>query len=284
MLVDLPAHADRYNDLVGEGLLEMHFCQKGNLRIIGDWGETQIDGPALLLWYHPKSAPASFELVTAGATGYCGASIYCSETWLDRQGLMQDVALSTVWDAMVQPEGRTPKYCKLPLPPGAIPALNDLAGTRTPDVIDYLVWKARSFDLLASALQTFLSLNDESRRSTLFPADLARIAKARAILEANFVSPPSNQELARTVGINVSKLMSGFREAYGATIRETVRQLRMEHARQLLLDKSAPIGCVAYSVGYSHHSTFTVAFTEYFGESPSKFIRSSQQEIQRSDA
>jgi AraC-like DNA-binding protein len=52
-----------------------------------------------------------------------------------------------------------------------------------------------------------------------------------------------------------------------------IRNIRLEKAAELLLEKTGNITEVANSVGISNPSHFTKAFRHYFGVSPKKYLR-----------
>jgi AraC-like DNA-binding protein len=102
------------------------------------------------------------------------------------------------------------------------------------------------------------------------------VLRAQQILRQRFVSPPSLDDLAREVGVSRSSLCAGFRQIVGRSIGGYIQELRMEQALELLSDSSQPITEVAYSVGYCHQSSFTVAIQRRFGMSPSELRRSAR--------
>jgi AraC-like DNA-binding protein len=106
--------------------------------------------------------------------------------------------------------------------------------------------------------------------STHLPPDQQKVQEAKAILENRFARPPTINELARLVGLNEFKLKKGFRELVGCPIYSYVVKLRMEQARQWLLERDKSIGEVAHYVGYKNHAHFTAAYKQYYNSLPSE--------------
>jgi AraC-like DNA-binding protein len=104
-------------------------------------------------------------------------------------------------------------------------------------------------------------------------SDIRRFARAREILAMRFSPAPTISTLARELGINETKLKSGFKALYGQTVFEFGQKCRMEHAMHLLRDKRMRIGQVSDAVGYQHQGTFASAFKAFFGVRP-KDVRS----------
>jgi len=99
--------------------------------------------------------------------------------------------------------------------------------------------------------------------------DREKIREATEIAAASIRDPPSISQLARIVGLNTTKLKSGFRSELGITVFGYVHRLRMEQALALLRDTDMNVTDVAWEVGYSNPSAFSAAFKRDFGFSPS---------------
>lgn len=123
-----------------------------------------------------------------------------------------------------------------------------------------------------------LMLQLEQHQQTLpdgskhLPPDQQKVREAKAILENRFVNPPTINELARLVGLNEFKLKKGFKELVGYPIYSYVVKLRMEQARQWLLERDKSVGEIAHYVGYKNHAHFTAAYKQYYNSLPSELI------------
>ncbi|MEO8398573.1 MAG: AraC family transcriptional regulator [Ignavibacteriaceae bacterium] len=62
-------------------------------------------------------------------------------------------------------------------------------------------------------------------------------------------------DLSRKVGLNDFKLKKGFRELLGTTVFSYLNELKMDYAKQLLLDKKKTIYETSMVMGFSepHH-------------------------------
>ncbi len=89
-----------------------------------------------------------------------------------------------------------------------------------------------------------------------------------------FQNPPRLLDLAKAVGVSHPKLNSCFREAYGATIFEYLREVRLSRARSILEEGRMNVTEAAFEVGYSSLSHFAKAFREHFGAPPGNYLRS----------
>ncbi len=102
----------------------------------------------------------------------------------------------------------------------------------------------------------------------LDPDTLAIVARAKAILEREFVDPPTIEQLAHRCATNPAKLKRCFKQVYHTTLYGYVRRLRMEEASLLLRQERLSIGEVAQRVGYRHQGHFSRLFYETYGIYP----------------
>ncbi|MEM6437389.1 MAG: helix-turn-helix transcriptional regulator, partial [Cyanobacteria bacterium P01_D01_bin.115] len=66
-------------------------------------------------------------------------------------------------------------------------------------------------------------------------------------------------------------LKRGFKEVFGSTVFDYLRDRRMEKARQLLLDGQLKVATVARVVGYHSPTSFNAAFKQSYGVSPKAY-------------
>lgn len=134
--------------------------------------------------------------------------------------------------------------------------------------------KLKKFYLEAKAMELFLlqtshlKSHKEIKTNKLRSKDIEAIQQVRDLLE-NDMQHISISQLALSVGINQTKLKSGFKDLFGKTIFEYLTSVRMEKARQLLESTELPISQIAEIVGYKYAQHFTVAFKKLFGFLPS---------------
>lgn len=101
--------------------------------------------------------------------------------------------------------------------------------------------------------------------------EVDRIVLARDILLSRIEDPPTLLELASQVSLNDRKLKQGFRQVFGTTVFNYLRDHRLQQARQLLLMPQATIAGVAQKVGYRSPEAFSVAFRRAFAIAPKAY-------------
>jgi AraC family transcriptional regulator, transcriptional activator of the genes for pyochelin and ferripyochelin receptors len=124
--------------------------------------------------------------------------------------------------------------------------------------------EARVLELIALQLDQFIA----ERKTGTEKSDVDTFYALREFLQKNFAEDLSLKSLSRTFGINEFKLKKGFRELFHTTIFEYIHELKMMHARHLLLDQKMYVSEVASEIGYKNPNHFSTAFKRKFGVSP----------------
>jgi AraC-like DNA-binding protein len=97
--------------------------------------------------------------------------------------------------------------------------------------------------------------------------------KAYELLESGYVGSLSLAPIAREVGVHPATLARGFRRAYGCTIGEMQRQLRLDFSARQLALTDLPLATIAQHAGFFDQSHFTNAFRRRFGTTPRRYRR-----------
>lgn len=98
-------------------------------------------------------------------------------------------------------------------------------------------------------------------------ADRRRLMRLEELLRSDDGAALSMEGLARELGTNPVSLQALTRRAWGGTVFERVRQIRMERAHALLL-RGASVAQAADAAGYSAASNFSTAYRRRYGSSP----------------
>ena len=95
-----------------------------------------------------------------------------------------------------------------------------------------------------------------------------KLSEAVSLMEANIEEPLATDDLASLVGISRRQLERQFKQYLGSVPSRYYLELRLQRARQLLLDSSHSIVQVGLMCGFSSGSHFSTAYSTLFGISP----------------
>lgn len=115
-------------------------------------------------------------------------------------------------------------------------------------------------------LQKFLSkINIQNEKDQLSSSQID-------ILEQYIVQNLQNQlkiqDLAKVLGINQQYLKIRFKNSFGITVHDYIRNKRLDKAVILIRSNCYSLHEIALKIGYSSLSSFSQAFKQKFGESP----------------
>lgn len=102
------------------------------------------------------------------------------------------------------------------------------------------------------------------------------LEEARERIHADLAARPSLTGLAVAVGVHPVTLARAFRRAFGCTVGEYVRGLRIERATRQLADSELSLAEIALNAGFSDQSHFSNLFRQHTGLSPFRFRRAAR--------
>jgi AraC-like DNA-binding protein len=99
-----------------------------------------------------------------------------------------------------------------------------------------------------------------------------QIAKAVAWLKQNFAKTLSGDDLADRAHMSPSTFRQHFRNLTGLSPLQYQKQLRLQEARQLMLNQKLDAGGAAVLVGYESPSQFSREYSRLFGAPPQRDV------------
>jgi AraC-like DNA-binding protein len=165
-------------------------------------------------------------------------------------------------------------YAQHPITPSMSVVLYQIMNFNLHSSVKGLYYKAKVYELLSLLFNKPEDTDDESCPFKTDEEETMRIQQAKDILIRNMIEPPTLQELADEVGINIKKLKQGFKQVYGDTAYGFLFDYKMEYARKLLDSGTYNVNEVGSKIGYSTASHFIAAFKKKFGTTPKKYLMS----------
>lgn len=100
----------------------------------------------------------------------------------------------------------------------------------------------------------------------------------RAINENLEDSKFSVEDLAQAVGVSRVQLHRKLKVLTGNTTTEFIRNIRLKQAAKLLKEKKVNISQIAYLVGFTNPTLFSIAFKKFYGCAPSEYVERKTEE------
>ena len=90
------------------------------------------------------------------------------------------------------------------------------------------------------------------------------------VVEENYTSPISLDELAYLSGRSLSSFKREFQDIYGEPPARWIREKRLSKAHEMLRSSSLSVADVAYSLGFENPTHFSRIFKQQYGYAPSQ--------------
>ncbi len=135
---------------------------------------------------------------------------------------------------------------------------------------------AKSFlaEFLVNSMRAAATQNAE-RLPTYFRTNAAKLSveKATDFMKVNFRQPLTLSEIAEASGVSRSHLEHIFKKITGSSIMTYLQELRIQHAKTLLLESGFNISQIAEQAGYSSIHLFSRRFKTFVSVSPTQYAK-----------
>lgn len=128
--------------------------------------------------------------------------------------------------------------------------------------------KIKDWDEIAKLFQTFfegLTLKNEDEKRS------AMIQKAILYIKQYYSQGITLEEIAEKLHVSEEYLSAQFRKETGKTFSETIKQYRLAHIKELLINSSLKLNQIADMVGYSDAKYMSKVFKEEVGMLPTEY-------------
>jgi len=102
-------------------------------------------------------------------------------------------------------------------------------------------------------------------------AEPPAIARAKAFINENYTEDLSLEQVAKSANMSSFYFCKMFKKFTGVNFTEYVSRIRIEKARNLLLNPNLRISEIAYEVGFQSLTHFNRVFKRVLGQSPTDF-------------
>lgn len=251
--------------------IQMHFCLRGKSKFLfneGSYSFDVLDNRNILLYNPQRTLPINLEIQPKTTLISLLISIEKFHSLFSSE---------SSYIPFLSDENSNKKYYDdAEIKPSVAMVLQQIINTNINSNIRDLYVKGKVYELLSLHFEKEESNEGEYCPFLVDEENVLRIRKAKEIIIANMAEPPSLQELANEVGLNLKKLKEGFKQIYGDTVYSFLLDYKMEHARRLLESNKYNVNEVGIKIGYSTASHFIAAFKKKFGITPKKYVMNLQ--------
>ena len=257
---------------INSTFIQMHFCLRGNSKFLfnnGSYSFDVLDNRCILLYNPQRTLPINLEIQPKTTLISLLISIEKFHSLFSKE---------SGYISFLSDENSHRKYYDdAEIKPTVSIVLQQIINANVNSSIKELYIKGKVYELLSLHFQ-----KDETQEGEYCPflvdeQNVLKIRKAKEIIISRMAEPPSLQELANEIGLNIKKLKEGFKQIYGDTVYSFLFDYKMEHSRRLLESNQYNVNEVGLQVGYSTASHFIAAFKKKFGTTPKKYVMSLNQ-------
>ncbi len=249
--------------------IQFHFCVKGKTTFVFNEGRYSLDileENSLLLYNRQKQLPIHLEVQPSSWM----VSILIPIKKF--HGLFSQEA---DYISFLNDDNRDKKYYKDGvISPSMAIVLNQIINFNLNNSIKALYFKAKAYELISLYFSRSEDADVEQCPFLVDETNVIKIRQAKDIIVSRMAEPPSLQELADEIGLNIKKLKEGFKQIYGDSVFSFLFDYKMEVARKLLETGENNVNEVGLKVGYSTSSHFISAFKKKYGTTPKKYVMS----------
>ncbi|TXD48845.1 helix-turn-helix domain-containing protein [Polaribacter sp. IC073] len=249
--------------------IQMHFCLRGNSKFLfntGDYSFDVLDNRSILLYNPQRTLPINLAIQPKTTLVSLLISIEKFHSLFSKE---------SGYIPFLSDENSNRKfYDDTEIKPTVAIVLQQVINSNINSSIRELYVKGKIYELLSLHFHKDENLGAEYCPFLVDEQNVLKIRKAKEIIISRMSEPPSLQELATEIGLNLKKLKEGFKQIYGDTVYSFLFDYKMEHARKLLESNQYNVNEVGLQVGYSTASHFIAAFKKKFGTTPKKYVMS----------
>jgi len=225
---------------------------------------------------NPLAPEVSRQVIERCRTAPFWGGVGSAVLWLAEAGAMGGVRIALPWALYAETEDITERAILTPhlfeldgrhLSCCGGAASIDFALT----LIEHLFGPALQAQIKESLCVERVRSADERQRVALqarFGALQPKLSEAVTLMESNIEEPLSTDDIAGLVGLSRRQLERLFKQYLGSLPSRYYLELRLQRARQLLLDTNHSIVQVGLMCGFSSGSHFSTAFGALFGNTP----------------
>lgn len=257
---------------IDSSYIQLHYCVKGNCKFhfnSSSYTFNVLDKHSIFLYNPQQDLPINLEILPKTSLISVLISIEKFHAFFSKEAS---------YIPFLSENNKNKKYYdNAEINANVLLVLQQILTAKNQSSMRDLYIKGKTYELLSLHFDSGENTNEEYCPFLVDDREVLKIRKAKDIIISRMSEPPSLQDLANEVGLNLKKLKEGFKQIYGDTVYSFLFDYKMDHARKLLESNQYNVNEVGLQVGYSTSSHFIAAFKKKFGTTPKQYVMSLQQ-------
>ena len=138
-----------------------------------------------------------------------------------------------------------------------------------------LFLEGKSFQMLVIQISQYQDDEAEDRLPKILrKSDIQKVDYVAKRIAGDLGSNLTVENLAKEAGTNVNKLQEGFKYVYDLTVNKYIQNIKLEAAKEMLMNSEKNISEIVLAIGLNNRSYFSKIFKEKYGVNPKYFLKS----------
>lgn len=134
--------------------------------------------------------------------------------------------------------------------------------------------EGKTFEMLSNQIDQYQDDQRENKLPQVIRrSDVEKVKRATEIISKDLNQNYSVDYLAKEVGTNVNKLQESFKYMFNLTVNKYVQQVKLEAAKDLLVNSDHNVSQIVSMIGLNNRSYFSKIFKNRYGVSPKYFLQ-----------
>jgi hypothetical protein len=214
---------------INSTFIQIHFCLRGSSKFLfnnSSYSFDVLDNRSILLYNPQRTLPINLDIQPKTTLISLLISIEKFHSLFSKE--------SGYIPFLSDKNSNRKYYDDAEIKPTVSIVLQQIINSKINIAIRELYVKGKVYELLSLHFQKDETAAGEYCPFLVDEQNVLKIRKAKEIIIANMTEPPSLQELANEIGLNIKKLKEGFKQIYGDTVFSFMFDYKKEHSRRLL--------------------------------------------------
>lgn len=143
-----------------------------------------------------------------------------------------------------------------------------------------LFLEGKSFQMLVVQIAQYQDDEAEDKLPKILrKSDIHKVDYVAKRIAGDLSSNLTVENLAKEAGTNVNKLQEGFKYVYDLTVNKYIQNIKLEAAKDMLMNSEKNISEIVLAIGLNNRSYFSKIFKEKYGVNPKYFLKSLKSDV-----